>query len=297
MDTLVSLIRDKTCSYQVAEGRDIFCSAASADDETASITSGIRHLAPTSRPVCLACDLPSTDYICSHLSHPAIIGFRAGAEYSRQLIRPPLCNLGRQEIVDNASLCHAGGHACWRSLVEPVSPEPAVSFSPLALADAFDHLSVVWQVAFGKDHRLLRPKRAADVIGLTQPCTTAEEFDSRMSDLIEVIKALEVHDALLPEGMRSIPKDQSLNRISGVLEARLVTDELPRAQRAIGLLRSVTSIRVAAQHGGAAAEEPKGLLALGIQFPIRDYAKAWDQVRSKTVGALTDLREAVATIS
>src|SRR4029077_2626217 len=129
------------------------------------------------RPVCLACDLPSTDYLCSYLSHPQIIGFRAGAEYSRQLIRPPLCDLGRQEIFENAGLCRAGGHACWRYIVEPVVREPAVPFSPLGLGDAFDHLDAVWQLTFGKGHRLLRLKRAAEVIGLTQPCATTEEFD------------------------------------------------------------------------------------------------------------------------
>ena len=62
-------------------------------------------------------------------------------------------------------------------------------------------------------------------------------------------------------------------------------------------MRAVTKVRVAAQHGGAAAKGVKALAELGIDYPIRDYAKAWDQIRSKTVAALTDLREAVATIS
>jgi hypothetical protein len=172
-----------------------------------------------------------------------------------------------------------------------------VPFSPLGLGDAFDHLDAVWQLAFGKGHRLLQLKRAAEVIGLTQPCATAEEFDSRVSDLIEVIKALEIQDADVPEALRSKPKEESLNRLVGALQTRLAPDEWPRAERAIGVLRAVTNVRVAAQHSGAAAKGVKALAELGIDYPIRDYAKAWDQIRSKTVAALTDLREAVATLS
>jgi hypothetical protein len=179
--------------------------------------------------------------------------------------------------------------------VSPPIAEPTIPPSPLALADAFDHFDAIWQLAL-KGKRILAVRRAGDVVGLTLPCTTQEEFDSRMSDLIEVLKALHVPDDLVSEKLREAPGDQSLNRLSYVVNERLPAEEKERANRAIEVLRSVTDVRVAAQHSGASVKAPEGLEALGIDFPIQDYGAAWDRIRSKAVGALTELREALSTL-
>src|SRR5713226_2049336 len=61
---VTKLAQEKTCSYQSWQGPDLFCTAASRNDETAVGSIGLRSVAPTSRPVCKACNLPDTDYIC-----------------------------------------------------------------------------------------------------------------------------------------------------------------------------------------------------------------------------------------
>jgi hypothetical protein len=58
---LKSMAPDKTCEYQIRSGRELLCSAASTDDRTIVGTVGLRRLAPTSRPLCMDCDLPETD--------------------------------------------------------------------------------------------------------------------------------------------------------------------------------------------------------------------------------------------
>jgi hypothetical protein len=43
---------------------------ACRETSTAVGKAGLRTLAPTSQPLCAGCELPSTDIVCSHLSHP-----------------------------------------------------------------------------------------------------------------------------------------------------------------------------------------------------------------------------------
>lgn len=59
---LRQLLQEKTCAYQLQEGRDLLCSAASAEDKTAHGKIGFRFVAPTSRAMCHTCTLPDTDY-------------------------------------------------------------------------------------------------------------------------------------------------------------------------------------------------------------------------------------------
>ena len=68
------LLQEKTCTYQIRQGRDLLCSAASADDPTRRGQIGLQTFAPTSRVACRACALPDTDYVCSHLMNPEVRG-------------------------------------------------------------------------------------------------------------------------------------------------------------------------------------------------------------------------------
>ncbi|MEA2633809.1 MAG: hypothetical protein QOH92_576 [Chloroflexota bacterium] len=289
---LEKLATEKTCSYQSWQARDLYCTAASERDETAVGSIGARRIAPTSRPVCKACNLPDTDYICSHLLHPQIGGLRAGPMYERQITVLPLCDLGRPEI-ESPTACRAGGNPCWEHVIEAESPG-AIAVAPRALPDAIDHLDAVWRLALSKGP-LLRLKRATDVAGLAQSCSTADEFEGRLSDLAEVLKALQVDDALLPG--TKIPKEQSFNRLTAVIEERLSGTEKDKALQAIKTLRAVADLRDAAQHAHAADRLPTGLSKLGLRFPITDYGETWDQVRAKTIDAFAAIREAVDTLT
>jgi hypothetical protein len=162
------------------------------------------------------------------------------------------------------------------------------------LPDAIDHLDAVWRLAFSKSP-LLRLRRASDVAGLAQSCSTADEFEGRLSDLAEVLKALKVDDALLPG--TKIPREQTFNRVTDVVEERLSGIQKDKALQAIKTLRTVADLRDAAQHAHAADRLPTALSNLGLPFPITDYGETWDQVRAKTIDALAAIREAVDTLS
>ena len=75
--TLRRLMDEKTCSYQAPDANNLYCTAASINDETVVGTANLHRLAPTTKPVCFRCNLPDTDYICSHLVHPAIWGHKS----------------------------------------------------------------------------------------------------------------------------------------------------------------------------------------------------------------------------
>ena len=53
-------------------------------------------------------------------------------------------------------------------------------------------------------------------------------------------------------------------------------------------LRTVNTLRNNLTHGGS--ESAETLNRLGIEYPIRDYAKAWDMVRARTAEAFTTIR-------
>jgi hypothetical protein len=117
------LAAQKTCSYQLSSGRELFCSAAAPNDRTMDPSS---RLAPTSRPICKECDLPDDEYRCSHLTHPLVIGVQEMGESGRRA-RSAYCEIN-SPCIEMLSLCHAGGHDCWECIVEPPSEPKKIGF-------------------------------------------------------------------------------------------------------------------------------------------------------------------------
>jgi hypothetical protein len=168
------LVAEKTCEYQTFSGRDLFCSAATLSDETVVGQIGLRRLAPTSRPMCRACNMPDTDYVCSYLAHPGVIGMPGHSGKQRQLVAA-YCEIGQREVESDPSECHAGGHKCWVRVVSPApEPAPLVLYLPRELPTALDFLNTIWEKAFG--HRLLRLRSVEKTAALSLDCATHEEF-------------------------------------------------------------------------------------------------------------------------
>lgn len=71
-EVLRKMAGEKSCDYQVAEGRDLFCSASSHLDPAKIAQIGLRFFATTSAHLCLECSLPDKKDICSHLSHAKV---------------------------------------------------------------------------------------------------------------------------------------------------------------------------------------------------------------------------------
>lgn len=285
---LRSMALDKICEYQTRSGRDLFCSAASTNDAAVVGTNGLRRLAPTSRPMCRQCNMPDTDYVCSHLTHPRVM--QGLSSHERQLVAA-YCEIGRNEVRTNPSLCHAGGHRCWTRIVEPPPARlPATPYAPRDLPVALDFLDAVWKQAFG--HTLLRLRSVERTTALSLPCATAEELKSRLGDLNELFKLMEVPDELLQQ---PIDRQQTFNRISACLATK-VQDAVERENitNAMGDLGAI-NLRNKLTHGGSEVKE--ALNRLDVEYPIQDHGHPWDQIRSKAAAALTTIRSALQAAS
>ena len=283
------MVSEKTCEYQVRPGRDLFCTAAPDHDRMLVGTQGLQRLARTSRPICNQCSMPDTDFVCSQLSHPQVSGLPG--TLPRRAVIWALCEDGRSEISD-PSRCHPGGHPCWKRIVEPV-PEPAaaVPFSPRDLPIALDFLNAIWKQAFGAS--LLRLRSVEKTAALSLPCATQDEFKSRLGDLNELFKLMEIPERILPPAQQGqIDPQQTFRRMMACLQEKIQdTAERENVSAAMDDLWAINEVRNKLTHGGS--ELAEALHRLGIEYPITDYAQAWDQVRSEAAAALTTIRSAL----
>lgn len=290
---LAGLLAGKTCDYQVRQGRDLYCSAASPNDGTATKVYDDRAIAPTSRQICQSCDLPNTDSICSYLVHPAVTALQPAGVVRHRFVADVLCDRGRPEISE-PTRCRAGGHDCWERIVEPVEAPTEPTMSPLSLPEQLDFLDAVWQVAFKRPLLHLGP--ATHVAGLALGSTTREEFTARLTDLADVLGSLDVPADLLPPDRSS--DRGALKRVELALSGTdLDQDGKDRVVVAVMILRSVVRIRVGLQHGDAAKELPEHFGKLQISYPPSDWETAWNQVRARTVDSLVQLRDEVRRLA
>lgn len=205
-----------------------------------------------------------------------------------------LCDLGKPEIQNKK--CHASGNSCWTRIVEPeIEQPPAVPFSPRDLPVALDFLDVVWQQIF--KHPLLGRLNVEKTAAIVLPCATKEEFASRLGDLNELLKRMNIPDNDLPEDKRAqIEKQQTFVRMQASLDAKIKDEtDRERANDAVEKLKTINAVRNKLTHGGA--ELASALNRLGIQYPISDYSKAWDSIRSKAAESLTNIRKVLGNAS
>jgi hypothetical protein len=298
VDQLLAVaVGDKTCAYQQADGPDLLCLAAFGSDPAVVGVAGLRRIAPTSRPMCAACDMPDAALACSQLSHPEVVGMMTAAGQVARRFVGAMCNLGRDEVQQPGG-CRPAGHPCWQRIVQLDSEAPPAAASPLALAEALDGLHAWWRVVVGAP--LLELKGAAAVTGLALGCATRAEFVQRMSDLAVVLDSLRVGDAVLPvpsPRWQPPPPNETLNRVRLCLQARLDPDAFERAERAVRRLGRLQRIRSLLQHRGGHDELVRCLAALGVAWPPADWAAAWERVRAEAADALAGLRDELRALA
>ena len=286
---LLALAGDKSCEYRTKVRRDLFCLASAPRDQTATGVIDGRRAAPTSRPVCRICDLPGTDYLCSHLLHPGVAGIRSGRGIARRQVTDVMCDLGNRNIAE-AQHCRAGGHSCWQRVIDS-EPPAQTPISPLSLPESFDLLDAVWRLAFGRNKRLVSPSTMTNPAALSVDCTTRPEFESRLSALADIIDKLKVDDTLLPQTLPADSVHGSLDALEQCLLHQLPTEQHRQVTSAIRVLRLVRQARNALQHS---ITEGGGLTArlrdLGIHDAPPNWAGAWNSIRIQTADTLTTLR-------
>jgi hypothetical protein len=162
-------------------------------------------------------------------------------------------------------------------------PEP-LHPSSLALPEAIDYLNLVWTTRTGAP--LLRISRAETAVKLSLPCSTADEFESRISALCTILGVVKLPDR----------DETTLVALREHLIEKLGADESARAVEAIEDLRAVFDLRVWRQHAGTDDRGARGMARLGISLPVLDWGAEWAHVQARTVAALSALREEIETL-
>jgi hypothetical protein len=278
-DDLIAVVdAPKGCSHQERRPSGLYCIAA-------------KQPAPTTLHACdSTCDLPDTRLLCSGFVH---------LEMAMAATFPPapiaagrICEKGQQKRIEEAKIrCTPGGHDCWHRLVE-LAPEPhEASLHPLALNEALDFLGWVWRAKFAKSQtKLIRLASSAAAAEVSQPCSTADAFRSRMNALADLLDSLKIDGALMPAPGQT---KGTLNRLLAALREALPQDEFERAEVAIKALRSVVAIRTGLHHSDAGHDAPAAARTLGLDWPPADWGSAWEQIRDCAARAVRDVRQAI----
>ncbi len=282
----------RVCEWQVDEGRNQFCIAASADDETAHWEIGGSSAAPTSAQICSQCAVPHGALLCDRFSHPSVSGqlFVGGRDRS---FMEAICQAGSLKIRQPGG-CIPSGHDCWVQEVAIAPAKTTESPGPLALLEALDHLDATWRVRNGGKNRLLQLRSAYDTGVLATNVTNREQFKDRITALADVVDQISVPDGLLPEPAEDekLPRG-SLDRLVSWANSELEGDDLNDSLEALGRLRFLRQLRTPFAHSSTQDKLPKRLAALGISYPP-DWATAWLQVRAWAIDALRTLRRSIS---
>ncbi len=277
----------KTCSYQITEGRDLYCAAAGLGDETAVGSSGIHRLAATSRPMCASCGLPDDRVLCSSFSHPSVIGRRTmGPPPSRHLYQA-FCNDGEAVIQTKAQECRAGGNTCWKLRIGVPESITGTTKSPLTLPEALDFLDAVWR-QLGKGP-LVVPGTFTHAVGLVGTGASQEEYETTLSDIADAINRIKVDPSLVPAGNA---KDGSLVKLRAALTSMDGVDPA-RVTDSIFVLQNVMGLRASIQHSDAVTRRIAALSALGIPDVGLSKAETLELVRDCAAKAVLSLRDEV----
>jgi hypothetical protein len=174
------------------------------------------------------------------------------------------------------------------------TPPVEVVASPLGLAAALDYLDVTWRVVHNRPLFLYpSAERAAK---LTYAVNTAEEFDSRLTGLGEILRtANKTARETASQKLAAVTHDEPLAPFRDFVGSG-ASDRGP-IDGAVDILEAALSIRDAAQHTEAGGRAVRTMSLLGVQHPVGDYANAWSLVSAHLVTALNTLRERITADS
>ena len=210
----------KRCDRQVRDRGDLWCDASSANDETASGQIDGRVVAPTSTPICAACDVPDSRLRRTAFMHPQVTGVRAFGGTHERSLNWAICDAGHQDRITGApQLCiPESGHDCWFRDVTIGPRDPRVLLDPMTLPDTLDRLDDVWRLAFGS--RVTKVASSLDIATLVLESGTREQFMDRIRALAEIFGALTIEDDLISAETPREYTQGSLNRLESALRAR-----------------------------------------------------------------------------
>ena len=172
--------------------------------------------------------------------------------------------------------------------ISPPVPQPLPALeSSLAVPEALDYLNIVWGE---KAHQPLFVFRRAEAAAkLAFECNSADELDSRLSALCDLLSHLRLPGA---------DDESKLVAVQDFLARRLPDDGVPRATDAVTDLRALFDVRAWRQHSGGDAERKarRAMRRLRLELPAADWGVVWDRVQAVTVAALNAIREEVERV-
>lgn len=166
------------------------------------------------------------------------------------------------------------------SEIAPKAPPAELSYPHgLALPEAIDYLNAVW-----REHSsapLIKVPKAEVAARLSFTCTSAEQFDSQLSGLCQLLDAL-----TMPDG--SVAK---LHEFDTFLNKHLPEGGYQRVHEAVLTLRSVFTLRAWRQHAADDRNWREAAQRLGVTLPTADWNHAWRRVHLAMIDALGIVRE------
>lgn len=278
---------NKYCDYQIAEGRDLFCTADTSSDAALGPMRivGVKSFSPTSPHQCLMCTLPDSRFLCSQLSHPSLA---SGLADKSRLVRDAKCGINMPNIKNGGS-CHGGGHSCWEFQVVQGEEDSAPVYIPPALTRAFDYLDTTWRLRFKDAGRLVMTPSIERAASLERECVTREQFGERVIALADVLAAFKPESVLDSAALDE--HKGSLARLRAALSLHIRDQvQLSSALHAIDILRAANNLRLGVAHGGYRARSAGATaeVVLGIRlYPEGSWHVAWNDLRSRVTEALS----------
>ncbi len=184
--------------------------------------------------------------------------------------------------------------------------EPVRYSSPLTLVQTFDYLAYVLAAdpKWPSGTRLTTAPDLQSAGALSALVTDQHDFQTALSGLCTVIDQLTV-PPIPAEALAEMANDKdrdaaqrTVNRLGHWLTSRLAdSGGVPRVTAAIGVLRDVRAIRVAAQHRSNSTRKQaiKAHHHLGLPDIISDWPAAWYLIQTQLAGALDVIRQEVQT--
>lgn len=294
LSSIASIFTRKRCEYLVVnQGRDEFCGAASSDDGDAIGLIGVHRVAPTSHRVCNACNVPSSEHLCSSFHHPEVASEGTFGSW-RRILESALCDSGRTEI-SNPGQCRAGGNECWRLAVDVGSTATDRSVNPVRLVEEIDFFDTLWQLRF-KSTSLFRIRRLTDIAELNSVCATREDFIRHIGALTDIFNSFEVNEALIPKDDNVTASIGSLKKIEMVLKGRVDPELITQLESSFKVLSGLVLIRNGYQHSDANEKLVRGLSIFGLPCPPDDWIDAWNLVVNRVFESIRTLRTAVQNL-
>lgn len=169
--------------------------------------------------------------------------------------------------------------------VPPEMPSAPISPHPLDVPYAAGYLDAVWRAVTGK--RLFANLDPASTARLTESCANAEEFNSLMSALADVLSRVAKPDVAEP------PQGGALEQVRDWLLPQLEPEAAGRAGDAFSTLIALRRVRVSTQHADARQKAVTAFRDLGLTYPPADWNDTWQRITVMAQGAFDVIREEI----